>query len=110
MTSLLPSLLRGWRAALVLAVVACASPGRATAACGDHVVILNQNTSDTDGRPLLAAEAADRPTPRKPCSGPNCSGAPERPAPPSAPAPSSGPDGKESLQVQDATEQPDRAE
>jgi hypothetical protein len=109
MTSLLPSLCRGWRAGLVLAAVACAAPARATAGCGDHVVILTQGAPGADARESFAPAGTDHALPQKPCSGPNCSRAPERQAPPSAPAPNSGPDGKESLQVQGAVESPDGA-
>jgi hypothetical protein len=108
MTSLFPSLVRGWRAALVLAVVACASPARATAGCGDHVVVLNQNAPSAGAHESLAPGGTDHPLPQKPCSGPNCSRAPERQAP-AAPAPDSGPDGKDSLQAPATFEPPDGA-
>jgi hypothetical protein len=88
-TSLSP-LVRGWRAALLLVAVACATPGRAKAECGDHVTILNGPAANSDG----ASAAA--PAPQKvPCSGPNCSRAPQRQDPDPAPAPTSGPEGKE---------------
>jgi hypothetical protein len=109
----LTSLCRGWRAALLLVAVACATPGRAAAECGDHVIILNAKASASrDGRatPSSTEGAAESPVaPRPPCSGPNCSSAPERHPPPSAPVPSSGPTGKEAAQALVQIEQPDRA-
>lgn len=92
MVSLLRSLFRGWRAAVLLVVVACATPDRATAGCGSHVVVLNPMTSfdSTEHAPRAPMDLTERPKgPQKPCSGPNCSRAPD-PAP-FAPAPLSAP-------------------
>ena len=100
-----PSLFGGWRAALLLTtVVLCASSGRATAACGDHVTILN--TEAKDGGTALPNDGVPSPAPR-PCQGPNCSGVPERHTPPSAPAPSAGPQVKEVAHPAEHTGQPD---
>jgi hypothetical protein len=103
MATSLPPLVRGWRAALLLVVVACASPGRATASCGDHVTILND--------PAGAAEhatKADGPAPfRLPCRGPNCSGAPRREAPPLAPVAPAGAQVKEFAEVVACGDQPE---
>lgn len=64
----LPNLMRGWRAALVAVVAACAAPSAAQAGCGDHVVI-------RDATSALPATAPDHGTPQ-PCDGPNCHSAP----------------------------------
>ena len=99
MLSPLTSLFRGWRAALLLVVVACATPGRATAECGDHVTVLNgQATNALHATPAPVGTPA---SPKVPCSGPNCSRLPDRPAPLPAPAPVSGPHGKELAHVLD---------
>lgn len=103
--SSLTALFRGWQAALLLVAVACASPGRAAAECGDHVVILT-NPTNQDGHATPAT--ADVP-PKAPCSGPNCSRPPERPAPPLAPVSVSGPHGKEAAPLLGAVEPPDLA-
>jgi len=102
---------RGWRAALLLVAVACASPNRASAECGEHVTVLTPTASASlDARATPAPGAAVLPaSPKVPCSGPNCSRAPERPAPPFAPAPTAEPQAKEVLQVPGAAEQPDGA-
>src|SRR5438270_582684 len=80
----LSALVRGWRAALLLAAAACATPGKASASCGDYVTILNgQSNSDHHATPAAPGET---PTPAKPpCRGPNCSGSPTRDAPPVPP-------------------------
>jgi hypothetical protein len=75
----LTSLFRGWRAALLLVAAAFATPGRATAECGDHVVILTAPLGEH--RPATAGSHTDAP-PRPvkvPCHGPDCS-APPAPA------------------------------
>jgi hypothetical protein len=109
MTFSLSPVFRGWRAALLLVAVACASPDRASAECGDHVVILNAAPQvNPDGR--AATGVAERPaSPKAPCSGPNCSRAPERHAPPFAPVSTSAPQGKEVVQVLDSVEPADGA-
>ncbi|QJW97799.1 hypothetical protein [Frigoriglobus tundricola] len=88
---------RGWRAALLLAAAACATPGRATAECGDHVTILTPRANPSAPATPAPIEA---PAPLKaPCSGPNCSRLPDRHAPPVAPAPVSEAFGKELAQL-----------
>lgn len=69
-----PSLL--CRAALPLAVLAVLlAAGRATAGCGDHVVILKQTTEQQQDESV--------PTPVKPpCHGPNCKAGPVDHTPP----------------------------
>jgi hypothetical protein len=119
MTSALKSLLRGCRAALLLVAVVCASSGRASAECGDYVTILSPSATCSDGRaaPVLftpvngTAESPALPAaPRKgPCSGPNCSGAPERQPAPLAPVTTAGPQGKEVAQVLGSDEQSEGA-
>lgn len=100
--------LRDWRAALMLVVVACAAPGRATAMCGDDVVLQSDHVhARPDGRAATApARGAERP--KAPCSGPNCSQTPERQPAPFAPAPA--PQGKEVAQVLDSIEPADGAQ
>lgn len=70
--------------AVVLVAVVCLASGRARAECGSHVVILNapgtQDSSDSHA-PRTTNALSDTSAP--PCSGPNCSGRPER-APPIA--------------------------
>ena len=79
-----PTPFRGWRAPLLLVAAACASPGRASAECGDHVIILNgpaaanAKTTHTPANPTPDATPA---APRPPCHGPNCSGSPAPKAP-----------------------------
>jgi hypothetical protein len=99
---------RGWRAALLLVVLACATPGRASAECGDHVLILNQPTARAD-QGGHAAPASDAPAapPRAPCSGPNCSQGSDRHPAPFTPASPPGPHGKEVAQLLESVEQPD---
>ena len=68
-----PNFLR--RAVLPLAVVVfvLAFAGKASAGCGDHVVILKSGGESN----------ADEPTPTKPpCHGPHCSAGPAAPTPP----------------------------
>lgn len=85
-----PTSVRGGRAALLLVVTACATPGRASADCGDHVVVLAPGAAAHD-----AGATGHRERPQAPCSGPNCSRAPERHAPQPAPVASPAPHGKE---------------
>jgi hypothetical protein len=112
MTFPLESLLRGWRAALLLVAVVCASSGRASAGCGDYVTILPSNTAGATGTggcatPVLFIPGNSTPglpalppaPPKGPCSGPNCSGAPEQDPAPLAPVTTSGPCTKEVAQV-----------
>jgi len=88
---------RGRCAALLLVAAACATPGRATAECGDYVAILNARAHSGGLTPPAPIEA---PAPLEaPCSGPNCSRRPDRHAPPLAPAPVSETFGKELAQV-----------
>jgi hypothetical protein len=96
MRSALPSLLRGWRAALLLA--ACATPGRASAGCGDYVTVLNapNDPAAASHHAMLAPDGTTGGTtgsPAKPpCHGPNCSESPARDVPPvPPPAPVSAP-------------------
>jgi hypothetical protein len=100
---------RDWRAAVLLVAVACASPDRASAACGDHVTVLAPAAAASpDSRETTPPGAAELPpAPKLPCSGPNCTRAPERNAPPFAPAPTAEPPVKEVLQTLDAVEQSD---
>src|SRR5262245_34061869 len=86
----IPTLLRGWRVALLLAV-ACLTPGRASAECGDYVTILNGPGASAH-QPMPGANDGatpnheNTPSPVKPpCHGPNCSSTPDLPFPPLAP-------------------------
>ncbi|QJW93285.1 hypothetical protein FTUN_0791 [Frigoriglobus tundricola] len=102
----LTSLVRGWRAAWLLVVLACAKPGRAAAECGDHVTILNTQVNPTDA---TASSPSGTPAPlNAPCSGPNCSRLPDR-HPPLAPAPVSEPSGKEAAAILGLLGAPDLA-
>lgn len=60
--------------AVLTAVGLFASSGRATAGCGDYVVL----AADTPA----ADHAPADPGPPAPCHGPGCSGRPEQPSPP----------------------------
>src|SRR6266511_4564904 len=103
----LPKLVRGWRAALLLVVVACASPSRASAECGSHVLVLN---APTDGENHAMPVAGEMPaSPKAPCSGPNCSRTPDHHTPPFAPVVTPDPGGKEAAQALCGVEQPDCA-
>ena len=96
----LPALVRGWRAALLLAAAACATPDRATASCGDYVTILNGQPSS--GHHATPAAPGEAPAPaRPPCRGPNCSESPTRDAPPPAPVSPVGPRVKELVRCAD---------
>ena len=81
MTVRFPSPFRGWRAALLLVSAACASPGRASAECGDHVIILNGPAAANSKAPSAPTPDALPAAPRPPCHGPNCSGSPAPKAP-----------------------------
>jgi hypothetical protein len=86
MTVRFPSPFRGWRAAFLLVAAACASPGRASAECGDHVIILNgpaaanAKATPTPANPIPTPDTQPA-APRPPCHGPNCSGSPAPKAP-----------------------------
>jgi hypothetical protein len=100
---------RGWRAALLLVAAACATPGRAAAECGDHVVILNGPHARANPGHAAPPAADESPAPARPCSGPNCSRrSGHHPAPP-APVPNTGPGGKEVAPILGAVEPPDGA-
>jgi hypothetical protein len=91
MRTLLPSVFRGWRAALLLAAAACATPGRASAGCGDYVTILN-DSSGASHHAMPAPEGATESPAKPPCHGPHCSRSPSRDSPPvPPPAPVSAP-------------------
>jgi hypothetical protein len=107
MLSPLTSLFRGWRAALLLVVIACATPGRAAAECGDYVTVLNDQA--TNVRHAMPAPVGAPASPKAPCSGPNCSRLPDRHAPLPAPAPVSVPHGKELAHVLGLLDPPDLA-
>lgn len=71
--------IRSLGVAFVLATALAFSPGRAEAACGDYVSILNdQSASHTMPDPMAGH------LPKTPCHGPSCS---ERPSLPAAPVP-----------------------
>lgn len=79
----LHALFRGWRAALLLVVVALLSPQRAAAECGNHVVVLSPTVQSRHD--ASAPSDADPLSTPKPCNGPGCSKKPDRPEPLSAP-------------------------
>jgi hypothetical protein len=87
------SLVRGWRAAALLVVVACASPQRAAAECGDYAIILNAPAESAHPGPSAPGET-HTPAPA-PCRGSNCEGAPDRHVPPLAPVTPAGPQANE---------------
>jgi hypothetical protein len=91
MTVPFPPLIRGWRAALLLAAVALSTPGTASAGCGDYITYPNSRP-DAHSAPMSPATDDATPAPAKtPCQGPNCSGAPVREFPPVPPAPVTNP-------------------
>ena len=95
MGTLLSPLFRGWRAALLFVAVACLTPNRASAGCGDHATILNG--ADHHAMPM---NSDSHDTTKPPCHGPNCSGAPVRENPPMpAPVSPTGPQAKEVAQI-----------
>lgn len=101
------TLVRGWRAALLLVVVACASPNRASAECGSHVTVLN---SPADGVNDALPVAGEMPaTPKAPCSGPNCSRTPDHHTPPFAPVVTPSPNAKEAAHALVVIDFPDGA-
>lgn len=93
MFSPLQPLVRGWRAALPLVVVALLAPGRAEARCGhpgsvfksDLITASEPGAPRANEAPTSVTESA--PAPDKPCDGPNCSERQDR----NAPAPSVAP-------------------
>jgi hypothetical protein len=97
------NLFAGWRAALLLAAVACATPQHASAGCGDHIVILRDpsatgdHLAPKDGAELSPYDAEPLPV-RQPCRGPDCSDIPVRDVPPIAPPVPVGSSVKESAQ------------
>jgi hypothetical protein len=83
------NLIRATATALLLAAGVFASPGRATADCGDYVTIAGQPSAH-HAMPA-PGDAPQGETPRKPCNGPNCSKKQDPPvAPVRAPAPPTG--------------------
>jgi hypothetical protein len=66
--------LRTAGAASLLAVGVLFAPQRASAACGDYVIIVGEN-----GQPAAQQPGHDAGTPRQPCHGPDCSASPCRP-------------------------------
>ena len=91
MRETLPSLIRGWLAAMLLVAAACLTPDRASAGCGDHVTILN-SSSQSDH------QAGQSDQSKLPCQGANCSGEPLQHQAPLAPATTVAPQGKEIVQ------------
>jgi hypothetical protein len=85
MTSRLLNLFRDVRVPLLLVVGALLSPQQATAGCGDYVTVLNP-TAESRSEPVVPPVTSGDPA-KPPCSGPNCSRAPERHTPPVPPAP-----------------------
>src|SRR5581483_2975243 len=100
MTAPLSTLLRGWRAALLLLAVACVNPARASAGCGDYVTIRD------DAAPSAAHAAPVAPV-KPPCHGPNCSGTPTRESPPLPPVVPAGSLPKELTRNPDPVDGPD---
>ena len=93
-----PLLVRGWRAALLLVAVACSTPGRASAGCGDYI------TYPDSHQDRHAAPTADQhgSTPAKsPCDGRDCSGKTPRDSLPIPAAPSVSPQAKEAARQLD---------
>lgn len=84
MVHLPPLLTRSRCATALVAVVACLSPGRASAECGDYVIILPPSGTPHPAKP--EPTTAPQPIPvTPPCHGPNCSGSPTRETPPASP-------------------------
>jgi hypothetical protein len=93
MFSLSPSLLRNAPAALLLVVVACLTPDRASAGCGNHVPLFTDplplteqkaNTNESSPAPCTGPDClrqANESRPVPPCHGPGCSQQPTRDAP-----------------------------
>jgi hypothetical protein len=78
--------------ALAAAVLLGYFPSRATAECGDYVIILNHNSASKQQEELKShvptETSSDRGRPHLPCRGPNCSSNPSRHSVPlSAPVP-----------------------
>src|SRR5262249_7360654 len=109
MILIVPTLLRGWRAALLLAAVAFLTPGRAMAECGDYLTLgskAGRQHAEHQATPTGAATETTQqsPAPSKPCSGPNCSNAPVRESPPIPPAPSVTGQAKEAARLLDSVD------
>jgi len=91
MVSSLTSLIRVWRAVLLLVVAICLTPEQASAECGDYVIIKNatNGTAHHHSQATTSEPQSDQialPSPiRRPCNGPNCSNSPGRKFPPQAP-------------------------
>jgi hypothetical protein len=86
-----PLLVRGWRAALLLVAVACSTPGRASAGCGDYITYPDSH-KNSHAAPMTADHGA---TPAKaPCDGRDCSGKSPRDSLPIPAAPSGSPQAK----------------
>jgi hypothetical protein len=100
------TLVRGWRAALLLVVVACASPSRASAECGSHVIILNSSAVGEQQHAMPTPDEMPA-APQLPCSGPNCSRTPDHPTPsPFAPVVTPDSGGKEAAHTLGMVEPP----
>lgn len=80
----LPSLIRYWRAGLLLAVGIAFTPGRARAECGDYITIHNAAPGSHHSQ-TTHNNLGERTPFKLPCHGPNCSRSPERQSPPFAP-------------------------
>ena len=95
----LPSLVRGWRAALLLVVFLYVSSGNANAGCGDHLAVWNPNST----RPAISTnqliEQSVLPFSPTPCSGGNCSESPGRSSKPIGVAVASGPQFKVAVSI-----------
>ena len=105
--AIVPSLFRGWRAALLLVVMACATPDRAMAGCGDYVTI--RNGSDSPSHQSGMVDPDSHSPARPPCHGPNCSESPVRQQAPLAPVSPVGPQVKEVVQSLQALSAPDQS-
>ncbi|HSQ54576.1 MAG TPA: hypothetical protein VLM40_02440 [Gemmata sp.] len=80
-----PPLVRGWRAAVLLAAVALCTPEKAFAGCGDYI------TYPGDHQPTTANHPDTSIPPKPPCHGPNCHGNTPHEFPPAPPAPVTSP-------------------
>lgn len=74
----LPSLVRGWRVALLFVAFASVSSGQAQAGCGDHLAVWNPNAAIAAVASNQLVEQAVLPFSPIPCSGGNCSESPGR--------------------------------
>jgi hypothetical protein len=112
MFSPIPPLFRAGRVAALLVVVACLSPGRVEARCAHPNAIFKTNLLTVETKAESSAQtsqAEESSAPWTPCTGPECSGAPERPAPPLAPGAPAGAHAKEVAQALDVIEPLDGA-